>query len=67
MQYVRDIHNYGTRQRNTLFIQTCRTASGQKSILKGALNQYNRLPSDVVRVNSLTSFKRRILQYGKEN
>ena len=67
VQYVRDIHNYGTRQRNTLFIQTCRTASGQKSILKGALSQYNRLPSDVVSMNSLTSFKRRISQYGKEN
>lgn len=65
VQYVSDIHNYGTRQRNMLYIKTCRTASGQKSILKGALNQYNKLPTEV-NMNSLMSFKRSIELYVRE-
>ena len=54
---VSEYHNYNTRQQEHLYVDTRRTALGQKSFMSSAPVMYNNLPDNVKNSTTLKSFK----------
>jgi hypothetical protein len=63
IQYVSDIHTYGTRQRGDFYIFTHETRYGYADFYKRGLIKFNELPSSLKGFHSLPIFKSRLREY----
>ena len=57
------VHNYCTKNRNDLHLQSCQTAIGKKIIKFKASQLWNLLPNDLKQIQSYNSFKSRLKIY----
>jgi hypothetical protein len=63
LQYVRDIHNYGTRQSNNFYVYTHETRYGEADFYKRGLIKFNELRDNLKSIPSLGNFKNEVREY----
>lgn len=58
VEFVKEVHNYNTRQKESIKITYCRTNTGQKTVTYKGYQIYNRLPKKIRDTNNLNEFKK---------
>ena len=54
------IHNHNTRRKTDLHIQSCRTASFQKSVANTGIKLFNHLPSELKQLHDFKQFRKKL-------
>jgi hypothetical protein len=65
IEYVNEVHNYPTRNRNNLYVKPVSSAFGEKSLYKSGFQLYNNLPNHVKSAIKTNEFKSKCSQYLK--
>lgn len=67
LEYVGEIQPYGLRNADNFRLQRVSTSAMQRSLFYKGLNMYNMLPTDAKNEGNIIAFKRKIIQFVKNN
>lgn len=67
LEFVSDIHNYNTRNKDNFNVKICRTALMRRSVFSNGLVQFNMLPSEIKKCKSVKTFKYLLNQHIRKN
>lgn len=60
IKFVKDKHQYNTRQKENIKIKFCKTSAGQKSMTYTGFQLYNKLPEKVRDSKGINEFKKEV-------